>query len=224
MRYKGMRQETMEENNNQQNEFETTVTNKKGIISRLKRVKIETLYTWLMVLLFAFIISVSANVNNSSQTAELKNTISSMEDKISKLNDDYDSLNSYNEELKTQLQEYQDQQATIDSLNKQLAELKAKYDTLKTENETLKAENASLKSQLEQKQASAQSSSSGGSSGTWKSGSNQSNDSGGTVWQSATGEKYHSISNCGRMNPNNARQVTKSAAEASGYEPCSKCY
>lgn len=225
MRYKGMRQETMEENNNQQNEFETTVTNKKGIISRLKRVKIETLYTWLMVLLFAFIISVSANINNSSQTAELKNTISSMEDKISKLNDDYDSLNSYNEELKTQLQEYQDQQETIDDLNKQLTDLQSQYDAIIKENETLKSENASLKSQLEQKQASAQSSSSSSSSsGTWRSGSSQSNDSGGMVWLSETGEKYHSIPDCGRMNPNKARQVTKSAAEASGYEPCSKCY
>lgn len=44
------------------------------------------------------------------------------------------------------------------------------------------------------------------------------------VWLSATGEKYHSIPNCGRMNPDKARQVTKSQAEASGYEPCSKCF
>ena len=39
-----------------------------------------------------------------------------------------------------------------------------------------------------------------------------------------TGEKYHSIPNCGRMNPNTARQVSKSEAEAMGYGPCSKCY
>lgn len=44
------------------------------------------------------------------------------------------------------------------------------------------------------------------------------------VWLSATGEKYHSIPNCGRMNPDKARQVTKSQAEASGYGPCSKCW
>ena len=158
------------------------------------------------------------------QTEKSQRTIESLEDDIAELNDKYETLVLENQELESEIQKYQDQQETIDSLNKQLAELKAQYDTLKTENETLKSENASLKSQLEQKQASAQSSSSGGSSGTWKSGSNQSNDSGGTVWLSATGEKYHSISNCGRMNPNNARQVTKSAAEASGYEPCSKCY
>ena len=45
-----------------------------------------------------------------------------------------------------------------------------------------------------------------------------------TVWIPATGEKYHSIPNCGRMNPAKARQVTKSEAEAMGYTPCSKCY
>ena len=44
------------------------------------------------------------------------------------------------------------------------------------------------------------------------------------VWLPATGEKYHSIPNCGRMNPDKARQVTKSQAEASGYNPCSKCW
>ena len=43
------------------------------------------------------------------------------------------------------------------------------------------------------------------------------------VWLSATGEKYHSINNCGRMNPNKARQVTLEQAKSMGYEPCSKC-
>ena len=44
------------------------------------------------------------------------------------------------------------------------------------------------------------------------------------VWLSATGEKYHSIPNCGRMNPNNARQVTKDQAVSQGFGPCSKCH
>ncbi|MCB2291014.1 MBL fold metallo-hydrolase [Clostridium sp. CS001] len=42
------------------------------------------------------------------------------------------------------------------------------------------------------------------------------------VWLSATGTKYHSINNCGKMNPNNARQVTLEEAKKS-YSPCSKC-
>lgn len=49
-------------------------------------------------------------------------------------------------------------------------------------------------------------------------------DVGTMVWIPATGEKYHSIPNCGRMNPDTARQVSKSEAEAMGYGPCSKCY
>lgn len=43
------------------------------------------------------------------------------------------------------------------------------------------------------------------------------------VWLSATGTKYHRIPNCGRMNPNTARQV--SLAEVAGrYAPCSNCF
>lgn len=53
-----------------------------------------------------------------------------------------------------------------------------------------------------------------------------SNNSSGTAmcWLSATGSKYHSINNCGRMNPNNARQVTIAEAERQGYGRCKKCW
>lgn len=43
------------------------------------------------------------------------------------------------------------------------------------------------------------------------------------VWLSASGSKYHSKNNCGRMNPNTARQIPLSEAQNS-YEPCDKCY
>lgn len=43
-------------------------------------------------------------------------------------------------------------------------------------------------------------------------------------WLSATGSKYHSINNCGRMNPNNARQVTIAEAERQRYGRCKKCW
>lgn len=39
------------------------------------------------------------------------------------------------------------------------------------------------------------------------------------VWLSATGDKAHSIPDCGRMNPNNARHVPDA-----GYDYCSKCW
>lgn len=45
-----------------------------------------------------------------------------------------------------------------------------------------------------------------------------------TVWLSATGTKYHRIPDCGNMNPDNARQVSQSEAEAQGYTACSKCF
>lgn len=44
------------------------------------------------------------------------------------------------------------------------------------------------------------------------------------VWISATGSKYHSVPNCGRMNPANAYQMSLSNAQASGYGACSKCH
>ena len=44
------------------------------------------------------------------------------------------------------------------------------------------------------------------------------------VWISATGSKYHSIPDCGNMNPDNATEMTRSQAEAAGYKACKKCY
>ena len=43
------------------------------------------------------------------------------------------------------------------------------------------------------------------------------------VWKSATGKKYHSINDCGRMNPDNAVEITIEAAQSGGLEDCSKC-
>ena len=44
------------------------------------------------------------------------------------------------------------------------------------------------------------------------------------VWLSATGSKYHSIPNCGRMNPDNARQVTLAEAQQQGIQACQNCH
>ncbi len=48
--------------------------------------------------------------------------------------------------------------------------------------------------------------------------------SGDKVWLSATGDKYHKINNCGKMNPNKARQVTLDEAKAAGKTACKKCF
>lgn len=52
----------------------------------------------------------------------------------------------------------------------------------------------------------------------------QAADTGITVWLSATGSKYHSINNCGNMNPAKARQVTEQEAISMGKGKCSKCW
>ena len=44
------------------------------------------------------------------------------------------------------------------------------------------------------------------------------------VWVSATGSEYHNKPDCGNMNPDNARQMTRAEAEAMGLEACKKCY
>ena len=44
------------------------------------------------------------------------------------------------------------------------------------------------------------------------------------VWLAATGNCYHSVNNCGRMNPSKARRVTLSYAQGQGYTRCSKCF
>ena len=49
--------------------------------------------------------------------------------------------------------------------------------------------------------------------------------SGTLVWKSATGEKFHSINDCGNMNPDKAEQITvDEAVNHYNLEACEKCY
>lgn len=52
----------------------------------------------------------------------------------------------------------------------------------------------------------------------------QSQQNSGSVWVSATGSKYHSIPNCGNMNPDKAIQMTLADAQSQGYGQCSRCW
>ena len=72
----------------------------------------------------------------------------------------------------------------------------------------------------------ARSASAGSSSGGESSGSETGSggDSGGDVYISATGSKYHRISNCGRMNPATATRMSQAEAESRGYGRCSNCW
>ena len=195
--------------------------------SRLQKVKQYILRNKVLVditaCLVIFILAMSGTVSSAvderdlmsnqlqEQTEQYEELQSNFEDLSNQYNDllsDYDILNA-------ELTNYQDQQTTIDDLNTQLTDLQGKYDTLSAENEELKSQVSSL-----QTKASSTSSSSSSTSS-----SSSSNDSGGgMVWLSATGSKYHSIPDCGNMNPNNARQVSRSSAESQGYDACSKCW
>lgn len=44
------------------------------------------------------------------------------------------------------------------------------------------------------------------------------------VWIPSTGSKYHSINNCGNMNPEKATQISLDEAISQGIPPCSKCW
>lgn len=202
----------MEENNNQSTSEETS--SKSLIVEKLKQVRKRTLYIWITILAVLVGSATILYYNQSEKLAETYSKIESLEEKISQLNDDYDDLLSENEELECQLEEYQDQQETIDELNIKLSELQKQHDTLKIENEKFRAENETLKAQ--------QNSSSGGNG--MRVLERGYSDSSEMVWLSETGSKYHSIPDCGRMNPNNAWQVSRSSAEAQGYDACKKCY
>lgn len=43
------------------------------------------------------------------------------------------------------------------------------------------------------------------------------------VWVTASGEKYHSVPDCGKMNPDTAEQMSLAMAKILGYSPCQKC-
>lgn len=94
-------------------------------------------------------------------------------------------------------------------------------ETTSTSNEAVSAEsNATTSDSNESQNANSASDDSIGSSNESASGASSTT----MVWKSATGEKYHSINNCGRMNPDKATQITEEQAISMGLGKCSKCW
>lgn len=87
-----------------------------------------------------------------------------------------------------------------------------------------KKSSSSSSSSSNSSKSSSSSSSSNKSSSSSSNSSVESTPVGGQVWISATGSKYHNKPNCGRMDPNKARQISLSEAKSRGFEPCSKCF
>lgn len=121
------------------------------------------------------------------------------------------ALDSQLEESKRQVDELQVKKDEADRIAKAEAERKAK-------------EEAEAKAEAEKIAQEQQNSNNYVSSGN-NGGSVQGETPIGTmVWLSETGSKYHSINNCGKMNPSKARQVTLESAQSQGFGACSKCY
>ena len=196
------------------------VPGKRTMKDRIKNIRKRTL--GIIIVLLLLILGFSGNENMEQ--------ISTLNKQVDTLQSDYDELKAENQELNQQLadadkvnktlrseaKEYKDQQKTVEELTKQAGDLQKQCTDLQSENESLKSQLSSLQSQTSQKPAS--------DTAGISVANNTGGDTGGMVWLSATGDKYHSIPNCGRMNPNKARQVTKASAEASGYAACSKCW
>ena len=195
--------------------------------SKVQKVKQYILRNKVLVAITAclviIILAMSGTVSSAvDQRQGLAEQYEDLEDSYDSLSSQYHAIQSLYNDMKDEITNYQDQQDTIDDLNAQLSELQEKYDTLSAENEELKEQVAQSEN------------SSGGGGGTGSGGGifyipgssgGSTNDSGDDmVWLSATGSKYHSIPDCGNMNPNNARQVLRSSAESQGYDACSKCW
>jgi len=45
-----------------------------------------------------------------------------------------------------------------------------------------------------------------------------------TVYLSRTGVRYHSVNNCGNMNPANAAPMIRGEARNRGHEACARCW
>lgn len=187
-----------------------------------------------MIFCVVFLITTGIFWSNSEENSK---SYAAVQKQYNELKSEYDSIeqqfNEQKDEIETLKSENSEQQDQIESLEDKNSDLKEKVNTLKSEKKKLKTENASLKTKAEKASSTSSNSSSSSSNSDSHNGgrrigsysSDSSSDSEETmVWLSETGSKYHSIPDCGRMNPDKARQVTESDAESMGYGRCSKCF
>lgn len=185
-----------------------------------------------MILCIVFLITTGIFWSNSEQNAKsyaavqkqydkLKSEQDSLSKEVSYYKEQYEAIEQQLDKQKTDLENLKDEnsekQKQIDDLKNKNSDLKKRVNTLKSEKKKLKTENASLKTKAEEASSNSDESSGGGML-------IHSDSQGSMVWLSETGSKYHSIPDCGRMNPNKARQVSESEAESEGYGRCSKCF
>ena len=183
-----------------------------------------------IVIACMIVISWFGSVNESGKLrnamADLQTSYDKLEENYSQLETDYDKLEKNYQRAEEKLAGVEDQKEQIDALKKQTSELTEANKKLTEEKDSLNAQLADQAEKLkaaEAKSAAAQTASdTSQSSGSL--GNTSTEEVGSMVWISATGSKYHSIPNCGRMDPNRATQMSVSEAQSRGYTPCSKCF
>ena len=177
-----------------------------------------------MILCVVLLITTGIFWSNSEENSK---SYAAVQKQYDELKSKYDSVekqfNAQEDEIETLKNENSEQQDQIESLEDKNSDLKEKVNTLRSEKKKLKTENASLKTKAE-KASSANSGSRGGMPVSNYSSDSSSDSEETMVWLSETGSKYHSIPDCGRMNPDKARQVTESDAESMGYGRCHNCF
>lgn len=141
--------------------------------------------------------------------------ISEIDKEINEAKDNYDTLLAQKEEQDRIAKEEAERKA------KEEAERKAEEERLAKEEAERKAEEERLAREEAERIAAEQAAQESANAGAG--GYETTEPTGQMVWLSETGEKYHSINNCGRMNPNKARQVTLESAKAR-YGQCTKCW
>lgn len=153
--------------------------------------------------------------------------ISEIDKEINEAKDNYDTLLAQKEEQDRIAKEEAERKAKEEAERKakEEAERKAEEERLAKEEAERKAEEERLAREEAERIAAEQAAqeSANAGAGGYGGGYETTEPTGQMVWLSETGEKYHSINNCGRMNPNKARQVTLESAKAR-YGQCTKCW
>ena len=214
----------------------------KNLITKNKRI-----FTCLVISLLVGIFSGMGNMPDVeynqllSQKEQLETKGADLENKVEITKRQVDDLQSQKNEKERIAKEEAEKLAKAEDEKKakEEAEKKAKEEAeklakeeaerlakIEAENRAQEEENNRLAQQQTNYDNTSNESYSGGSDNSNQStvGAEVSNPIGETVWLSATGDKYHRINNCGRMNPANASQVSIGDAQAKGFGACSKCF
>lgn len=185
---------------------------------------------WILLVVIVGAVAFQSQRGLSQEVDRLEQVIESQDSHLSEMERDYQNYQNVVSENTQLSEDLESQKTEIKTLSDQVSQLESnatvlesEIESYKTEAESLKTENEKLKSEAETKQTSSSGGAAVTGSGSFaNSGSNSGSST--MVWISATGSKYHNKNDCGNMNPATATQMTKSSAEAMGYDPCSKCY